>query len=754
MGKGLYQILNGKSQLLYEEQIVKEKSVVHIFEQQGVLHLMMEDASVYRIINGKIIRFSELQFENKVTVYSAEVLKDGSLLLGTISSGMISCNIDGSVNYGMNQNSGLGNNTGLSVFQDSKSNVWLGLDNGISCVNQESAYLIYKDRDGTLGTVYASARFGDRIYLGTNQGLFSKSIDQDNFVFIQGSAGQVWSLDIINQTLFCSHNQGLFSVSENRLDRIHNKGTWKIIPYGERDDLLLAGSYEGLYTIEIVNNRWQFRSNIDGFEISSKDIVLASDRKVFVNHEYKGVFRLELNESLNTIKSKSLVPELSKGIGSDIVLYDDRVFFAKRDSVFIKKQESDFFSYDSTLSNLFDTSSFTSASMIVAGDYLWTFNDNYIHRIEFEDINGDYRIDKIKYPRSARKEKIGYENLSMISPDRYLIGSSFGYSSFSDSNTASQTNTQIFITSVHQLKDNELINLSLTEQPTIDFEGSNIHISYAVANYNALQKNEFQHRLWKDEAVLNDWNEPSTETHTAFEGLGYGDYQFEVRSILNPDDSSESVSYNFTIGRPYYLTNTAIVIYVILTIVLVALLNGFYIWYFKRQKKRALLKQQKELELQNITNEKNIIELRNAKLRSDIEHRNRELAVSTMAMIKKNETLNELKTELQKLPKDKATSSLKKMLDKNLNSKQDWITFEEAFNNADKDFFKKIKERHPSLSSGDLRLCVYLRLNLSSKEIAPLLNISPRSVEIKRYRLRKKLGLTRSDSLTSYIVEI
>ena len=49
----------------------------------------------------------------------------------------------------------------------------------------------------------------------------------------------------------------------------------------------------------------------------------------------------------------------------------------------------------------------------------------------------------------------------------------------------------------------------------------------------------------------------------------------------------------------------------------------------------------------------------------------------------------------------------------------------------------KLKEAHPSLTKNDLKLCAYLRLNLSSKEIAPLLNISVHSVEIKRYRLRK-----------------
>jgi AraC family chitin signaling transcriptional activator len=95
-----------------------------------------------------------------------------------------------------------------------------------------------------------------------------------------------------------------------------------------------------------------------------------------------------------------------------------------------------------------------------------------------------------------------------------------------------------------------------------------------------------------------------------------------------------------------------------------------------------------------------------------------------------------------------------KIIDKNLNNTDDWKLFEEAFNNADKDFLKHIKSIHPSLTPNDLRLCAYLRLNLTSKEIAPLLNISYRSVEVKRYRLRKKMGLPHESSLTSYILEL
>ncbi len=132
--------------------------------------------------------------------------------------------------------------------------------------------------------------------------------------------------------------------------------------------------------------------------------------------------------------------------------------------------------------------------------------------------------------------------------------------------------------------------------------------------------------------------------------------------------------------------------------------------------------------------------LNNEKLKQDIENKNRELAISTMSLIKKNEFLSNIKEELKKANEDN-NSQLKpviKIIDKNLNNTDDWKFFQEAFNNADKDFLKKVKYKHSNLTPNDLKLCAYLRLNLSSKEIAPLLNISPRSVEVKRYRLRKK----------------
>ena len=167
-----------------------------------------------------------------------------------------------------------------------------------------------------------------------------------------------------------------------------------------------------------------------------------------------------------------------------------------------------------------------------------------------------------------------------------------------------------------------------------------------------------------------------------------------------------------------------------------------------------LEKSSKEIALKELETQKQIIQLKNEKLHQEIEARNRELAVSTMSMIKKNNVLNDFKKELLQYSEIESIAPLIKKINKSLNDKDDWEFFEEAFNHADKDFFKKVKSLHPNLTANDLRFCVYLRLNLSSKEIAPLLNISHRSVEIKRYRLRKKINLNAKVNLNNYFIDL
>ena len=95
-----------------------------------------------------------------------------------------------------------------------------------------------------------------------------------------------------------------------------------------------------------------------------------------------------------------------------------------------------------------------------------------------------------------------------------------------------------------------------------------------------------------------------------------------------------------------------------------------------------------------------------------------------------------------------------RLVDEHLGNEQDWQVFEDNFNQVHDEFFKKLKSLFPSITPGDLRLAAYLRMNLSSKEIAPLLHLSIRGIENKRYRLRRKLELEGDDNLVEYLMNL
>lgn len=159
--------------------------------------------------------------------------------------------------------------------------------------------------------------------------------------------------------------------------------------------------------------------------------------------------------------------------------------------------------------------------------------------------------------------------------------------------------------------------------------------------------------------------------------------------------------------------------------------------------------------------EAEIIALQNDKLAQEIDFKNSELASSAMHLVQKAEILATVKTSLNQISKTygnvQASTEIKKLLrslgdDENID--KEWDSFSKHFDNVHKDFLTTLKEKHANLSSTELKLSAYLYMNLSTKEIAQLMNISVRGVEISRYRLRKKLGLQTEISLVDYMMNL
>ncbi len=98
--------------------------------------------------------------------------------------------------------------------------------------------------------------------------------------------------------------------------------------------------------------------------------------------------------------------------------------------------------------------------------------------------------------------------------------------------------------------------------------------------------------------------------------------------------------------------------------------------------------------------------------------------------------------------------SLQKLIQKGLNQDKEWTDFDRHFESLNKNFYTKIKSAYPEISPNDLKICALIKMNLSIKEMADILNISPDSVKTARYRLRKKLQLNTEDNLTEFVRDI
>ncbi|MGM0667442.1 MAG: PAS domain-containing protein [Bacteroidota bacterium] len=144
----------------------------------------------------------------------------------------------------------------------------------------------------------------------------------------------------------------------------------------------------------------------------------------------------------------------------------------------------------------------------------------------------------------------------------------------------------------------------------------------------------------------------------------------------------------------------------------------------------------------------------------EIEDKDRELVSQLMVLSNKNETLQYVKSmlnEMIKTSKKEERPKLTRMIEhinSTLMATDNWENFMLHFERIHPGFFERLQARFPSLTSKDLKLCSYLRLHMTTKEIAGLLNITPQSAEISRVRLRKKLRLTRKDRLADYISKV
>ena len=750
---GLFRLVNGQPELVIDS-IQLPSQIVNIFpSEKGLLILTARDGFYLENKPGLLYKVPSSidSFQIGFSVFSAIRLKDFSFALGTVGQGLFLLEPDLKSFKKIDKSEGLANNTVLSIYEDSKNNIWLGLDNGITVINNDSPYSIYSDNNGVLGTIYATKLFKNNLYIGTNQGLFYKKYNSnDSFKLIENTSGQVWSLIEIDDTLFCGHNNGTYVVFNGSAQKIPNtNGSWTFRKLPDDSSEILEGSYYGLKVLSKVNNKWIVKNNISGFDISSRFFEISNNGKIIVSHGYKGVYKLSVSSDFKNIIDYELDSIAVKGGNTSLAKFDNNIFYNYDKGMLKYNSLSNDFTKDTLLSQL---SSEDLLYGIIRNDFdgkLWLFSENNIHYVYKDLVSGNKKVSSIVSTNQLRRTV--FENISKVDKSKYIIGTNNGFITI-DLDKYKLSSPEVKINKVESFELNQdplAINRDELIQLESNFNNLRFHIN--VSNYQKFQPITFEYLL---DGYLSEWVSVNESPFIEFNNLKPGDYEFKVRARVGDLYSSNMDSISFSVERPWYFSNFMIANYFLVFAIVFFLFNRSYEKYYREKEQKIIRTNQNKLELIEIEKKQALMAVENNKLQNDIESKNRELAISTMSMIKKNQFLSKIKSDLKKSESGDKIFSVIKMIDRNLNNKDDWKFFEEAFNNADKDFLKKVKSTHPSLTNNDLRLCAYLRLNLSSKDIAPLLNISLSSVEIKRYRLRKKMELTHNEGLTDHLLSL
>lgn len=745
---GLYVINNGFIDQVVPNTVVQNKPIVGLFKfKENTLLAVTRDDGLFAIKDGSWDPFQADNFPIDESVFTAKFIRDNILVLGTIGDGLHLFNLQ-TLEITELLQPVINNNTVLSIFEDEAGNIWAGLDNGLVLINRKSPFKLFTDIYGKVGTVYCSYRFKDRLYLGTNQGLYVNAPDKNEYELIPGTSGQVWSINEINGKLYAGHDRGTFEIDRNSAKHIFDgQGVWEIREFKTG---LLQGHYNGLSYWEDANAKSD-PIYLNNFDFSSRNLVVENDFTIWVGHDHKGILKLKIDDEATEILEKESFNTINKdGQGLKIFQFNDSIHYSIDNGVYTYVPAKNKFSQNKELTSLLKERRLSGISEVLPDNTWWSFGAENLLYVTKDAFQDRLSLKSVPLPIEYRSIAKGFENISLIGEREYLVGSNVGYIIFStpfNLATTTQLNiNKVATASLDKKFTNHNLDIRLLELPNAI---NNIRFDFSIPDYSKLVKPVYSYRIKGFNTGWSDWQNEGT---VIFENLPAGDYIFEVRGKINTELGNKA-SFVFSIAPAWYTSITAIVIYILLFLLLIFVLHKIYTGYYRKQRSRLLERNRKKSQIKQLEARQEIITLQNQKLESDMTSKNRELAASTMNLIKKNEFLNKLKKQLNKAGNKEDIQTVIGVINRNIAEKDNWKLFKEAFDNADKDFLHTVKEAHPNLTSNDLKLCAYLRLNLSSKEIAPLLNISVRSVEIKRYRLRKKMNLDHIQGLVEYILQ-
>ena len=744
LGLGLYWF-DGHEFTFIEGSEIFESNKVH-----AVISFSFNDHWICTANDG-IFSFNGVSFspvKSEVSEYLKEqtcnaglAMNDSLVVFGTILKGVVFCDRSGKVINSFDYSSGLNNNTVLSLFRDADNGLWIGLDDGANFLNTSFPVSYYANTNGNLGTIYSAITDGDRLYLGTNHGLFAADIvNSDGFYrftdlrLIPGTQGQVWKVARYGGQILCGHNDGTFLVAGDFARKISDvTGGWSIKPYG---DILLEGTYTGIISFrKDENDSWSFFNRIEGYIEPTRFIEVDYLGYVWALHPQKGIYRLELNENADSIVNTLYFSSMADTSDIETISsINNQIVFLTSGHIYAFDNESkNFFLISSLEQGLGEYVRSTQIIHYVKNSY-WFILEN---RIALFNITRSMEAEKVmeffhEYKDLPWREQqiIELDAGTLLIPTRQAFATVSLSQLNNDNRKSALSINRLVFSGRSQIRSIAPDTISKVVVPN-----RTNNLTVHIANPSRFEEagREYRYRIPE---LGSQWYRTTSDNFT-FLNLRFGNYHLQVREAAREEVNETA----FTVRRPFHMSGWAMLIYAIIIAVLI--MTGVKIFRLELERHRRLIE----------------YEVGKTRLESELDYKSYELMLTMRYLIRKTDILRELhnkldslKTFSSRLPV-KFIREMEQIIDHGLDTQtEEWQKVMKNLKLSQEGFFRKLKEKYPSLTPNDLRLCSYLRMNFTTKEIANLTNISQRAVEIGRYRLRRKLNLSHDVNLTEFLI--
>ncbi len=702
-------------------------------------------------------------------------LSDTRIAVATQTSGLFLFDLQTQNIENITAADGLQSNACLRTFQDYAGNLWVGMQNGIALIDISSPLQLINQEINLQGSGYEAYETPDGIYYTTSNGIYFLAKSATQSEFLDGTEGPAYAIQEVMGKLYAGHHTGLFLLEKGKAIRIaETDGLWRIKQVQARPDYAIAGTYSGLYLFR-VNDQMQLQvvQKIHGFNESSR--FFEEDRKgrIWVGQFYKGLYQLQLNDDLTEVTIEKKPEEYDFPLDDQVTLsrIDNELYFATKAGVYTIDPKTDcivradkfnahigeqavylfaqdrqnnihvyaenlfgFFKQISPNNYIFMPSSLFQLRYSLNNDLL-NLSANVERGLLFNANEGFIHYDPVLEDRLVIERPLIVDRIFSVSEDSFL-----------------------YIQPPFEKVGEDSVQLVLGQKSKV----LQFHIeSFEFKNVNNRQYQYFLKGFDKD---FGEWTNATTKEYT---NLREGNYEFIVnaRNYLGQIVSSRPVLLK--IKPPVYRSLPARITYFLLGISSLFLFSRIQKRRFKKQtdeiettRQRELEeKQQKLIEIEK-QKEQELLLMEEEKMKSELRHLNNLLAASTMNLVVKNEFIETIKEKLSEVKRKgenketrKALDQLVKEIDITIKLQEDWEQFKHHFDQVHGDFSTRLREEFSDLTPNEQKLCVFLRLNLNTKEIANLMGISQRGVEVARYRLRKKLNLGKGQNLSKFILE-